>query len=131
VKFERDPVTGAVTHEVKKDLHEYYRAIENSPALVGRVKCSDRLHNLKTIQVFTRDRKIRYLSETIEFVLPLAWAIDQWARDPKQRFYDDLALHVDRIQKEIGEALSASELRNIEVDEFELLSQVTGDCWGV
>ena len=67
-----DPVTGQMVGRYKKTIEEYYAKINKAVDLVKIVKCADRLHNLQTCSVWEAGRKIRYIGETEQYVLPLA-----------------------------------------------------------
>ena len=60
----------------KKDITDYFSGIAAGPAFVRRVKCADRLDNLRTMRVWTDEEQYEYIAETRLYVLPLAHDID-------------------------------------------------------
>ena len=60
----------------KKDITDYFSGIAAGPAFVRRVKCADRLDNLRTMRVWTAERRNNYIVETELFIVPLARDID-------------------------------------------------------
>lgn len=67
-----DPVTGQLLWRYKKSLDEYYQGINAAPIDVKVTKCADRLNNLETCGVWEQARRDRYVSETEQYVLPIA-----------------------------------------------------------
>jgi len=67
-----DPITGQIKGRYKKSVEEYYEAIYKSNDLVKTVKCSDRLNNLETCDMWDKERQYRYILETEKHVLPIA-----------------------------------------------------------
>lgn len=61
----------------KKDITAYFAGIAQAPAFVKRVKCADRLDNLRTMDVWTSERRKKYLEETMDYVVPLARRTDE------------------------------------------------------
>ncbi|MDP3778618.1 MAG: HD domain-containing protein [bacterium] len=60
----------------KKSIDDYFAGIRKAPVFVGRVKCADRLDNLRSMGVWTVERKKKYLLETEQYILPLAREVD-------------------------------------------------------
>ena len=60
----------------KKDIGDYFADITAAPMFVRRVKCADRLDNLRTMRKWTAERRQKYILETREFILPLAHSTD-------------------------------------------------------
>lgn len=56
----------------KKDIDNYFFGISKAPAFVRRVKCADRLDNLRSMGVWPPERKKKYILETERYILPLA-----------------------------------------------------------
>ena len=79
------------TPESKK---EYFDLIRQGSVLVRRVKLADRLHNLETLGFCTKEKQIRKLKETREFVLPIAEKTDK-------RFYQAIKKICDKIEKKL------------------------------
>ena len=67
-----DPVTGQTINRHKKIAEEYYGELAKAPAMVKTVKCADRLNNLETCEVWDDERRNRYITETRQFILPIA-----------------------------------------------------------
>lgn len=67
-----DPVTGMNTRSGKKPIDAYFRAIAEGPKSVRLVKCADRLDNLQDIETFSAERRARQLTETRDYILPIA-----------------------------------------------------------
>ena len=66
----------------KKDINDYFLGIAAGPAFMRRVKCADRLDNLRTMRVWTADRRNKYIVETELYVVPIARDTDaQLARE--------------------------------------------------
>ncbi|MDO8504706.1 MAG: HD domain-containing protein [Candidatus Liptonbacteria bacterium] len=72
-----DGKTGKLIKRRKKDIGKYYAGILNGSPAVRRVKCADRIDNLKSFGVWPTERKAKYVKETIEFILPIARRTDQ------------------------------------------------------
>ncbi len=66
-----------VTSRRKKTSEDYFSGIARAPVFVRQVKCSDRLDNLRSMGVWTPERKKKYLIETEMHILPLAHDIDR------------------------------------------------------
>ncbi len=60
----------------KKSLDDYFSGIRKAPVFVGRVKCADRLDNLRSMGVWPVERIKKYLLETEQYILPLAREVD-------------------------------------------------------
>lgn len=60
----------------KKNLDDYFGCITRSPLFLRRVKCADRLDNLNSMHVWTPERQMKYIKETRQYVLPLAYDTD-------------------------------------------------------
>lgn len=76
------PVNNRFAGMIKKNLDTYFAAIASGPLEVRLVKCADRLHNLRTCSVWEPARIRKYLTETEQYILPIADATDiDFARD--------------------------------------------------
>ena len=73
-----DPLTGQLHDRMEKEISVYFSRIASSDELVRRVKLADRLHNLRTMQAWTRNRQERYITETETYILPIAENTDRW-----------------------------------------------------
>ncbi len=67
-----DPVTGQTINRHKKIIEEYYGELAKASAMVRTVKCADRLNNLETCGVWDDERRDRYITETRQFIFPIA-----------------------------------------------------------
>ena len=56
----------------KVDLENYFRQIISDTLLIRRVKLADRLHNLRSIDVQPKERKLKKVRETRKYILPIA-----------------------------------------------------------
>ena len=73
-----DTVTGKIVARAKKDIAEYYAAIEREGINAPLAKFADRMDNLSTCFNFAPERKARYIHETETYILPMAQRIDPW-----------------------------------------------------
>ncbi|QQG46585.1 MAG: bifunctional (p)ppGpp synthetase/guanosine-3',5'-bis(diphosphate) 3'-pyrophosphohydrolase [Candidatus Niyogibacteria bacterium] len=59
--------------KIKKDPAKYFEDIKIHPnVVVPVIKCCDRLDNLRTFGIWPVERKVKYVIETREYLLPLA-----------------------------------------------------------
>ena len=72
-----DPITGRITR-TKKDPEVYFGDIERLGINAPIVKLSDRYHNLRTFGGFDRDRVMRKIAETEQYIIPMAERRDPW-----------------------------------------------------
>jgi len=56
----------------KKPAGEYFGDLLTAPDEEKIVKCADRLHNLQTCGCWERPRRIKYVGETDQYVIPIA-----------------------------------------------------------
>ena len=66
-------VTGQLVRpQYKKSPERYFAELFAAPDEDKIVKCADRLHNLRTFECWQRYRRVRYVGETEQHVIPLA-----------------------------------------------------------
>ena len=61
-----------VRPQQKKAAGEYFGDLLTAPDEEKIVKCADRLHNLQTCDCWERPRRIKYVGETDQYVIPIA-----------------------------------------------------------
>ncbi len=66
-----DPVTGKIT-KLKKDTVDYFKELAASDEVTRATKVADRIDNLSTCDVWEEGKRRRYITESREFILPLA-----------------------------------------------------------
>ncbi len=71
-----DLLTGEIIAWGKKDADDYYQNIAEARKTVRLVKCADRLHNLRSCTHWERERKERYIAETLKYIMPIAGNTD-------------------------------------------------------
>lgn len=71
-----DSHTGRIIRREKKGLNKYWESLMAASIWIRRIKCRDRLDNLRSMHIWTPARKEKYIRETEEYVLPLAEATD-------------------------------------------------------
>lgn len=71
-----DPLTGSVTDKIRKTDNEYYAEIDCS-VFARYVKILDRLDNLRSMQVWPKERQLKYVAETEKYILPIAKKTDE------------------------------------------------------
>lgn len=71
---------------------EYFISIGQSSVLVRRVKLADRLNNMETLQFCTKEKQLRKLKETREYILPMA-------KETDKRFYQAIDKLCDKIER--------------------------------
>ncbi len=76
-----DPVTGQLMGRYKKPLEVYFDELARAIIEDRLVKLADRLHNMSTMSVWTADRCAAYAEETQKWILPIAYATDEWFAD--------------------------------------------------
>lgn len=74
-KFES--FSGMIIGHHKKDDNSYFHGIMQAELPVRLVKAADRLDNIRTCDVWPEERRFRYISETEEYLLPIAASADQ------------------------------------------------------
>lgn len=71
-----DPLTLELFSKSKKDTDIYYNDISAAPKEVRLIKIADRLDNVSDIETFSDERKIKYITETNKYILPIAYKTD-------------------------------------------------------
>lgn len=79
-----DPVTGEISGRHKKPIEEYYAEISKADPSIQAVKIADRLHNLRSMKAWGREKQVKYAKETQQYILPIAQKAD--ARFAKELF---------------------------------------------
>lgn len=67
-----DPLTGEMIGRAKKDAEVYWQGIATGNICVRRVKCADRIDNLRSCADWPPERKDKYRAETVSRILPFA-----------------------------------------------------------
>ncbi|KKU50741.1 MAG: hypothetical protein A3H69_00260 [Candidatus Sungbacteria bacterium RIFCSPLOWO2_02_FULL_47_9] len=67
-----DKSNGSIAEKKKKSTDEYFGALRASPEWVRTVKLADRLDNLRTMHVWSKERKQKYVVETLQYIIPIA-----------------------------------------------------------
>ena len=73
---------------------KYFNSIKHSSLMVRRVKLADRLHNTQTLEFCTKEKQLRKIKETREYILPIAEETDK-------RFYKALKDLCDKLEKKL------------------------------
>jgi len=73
-----DPVTGQILGRYRKTDPEYFGELARAEAEDRLVKLADRLQNMGTMDPWDKERRIKYATETKEWILPIADATDSW-----------------------------------------------------
>lgn len=71
-----DPKNGKVIMRLIIEDHVYYANLMKAPVTDRLVKCADRLHNLRSMSPWQKEKQIAYARHTQQFVLPLARITD-------------------------------------------------------
>lgn len=77
-----DPRNGFMTRLPKREKEEYFFGIEHAGRRAALAKCADRIHNLSdlidppTDSRWTPQKRLSYVAETREWILPLALKFD-------------------------------------------------------
>ncbi len=80
--------------KTSENLEIYFDSIKNSPIMVRRVKLADRLHNVKTLGFCDKQKQIRKIKETRNYILPIAQKTDI-------RFYKAIKGYCDRTENKL------------------------------
>lgn len=79
--------------KTQEDKKEYFNLIRHSSNLTKRVKLADRLNNLETLQFCTKEKQLRKIKETRDYVLPIAQEADK-------RFFTAIKKLCDKVEKD-------------------------------
>lgn len=63
--------------KTSQDLKKYFNSIRHASLLIKRVKLADRLNNMETLQFCTKEKQLRKINETREYILPIAEETDK------------------------------------------------------
>lgn len=74
------------------DKKEYFDSIGRSSSLVRRVRLADRLNNMETLRFCTKEKQLRKIKETRDYILPIAEETDK-------RFYQAIKKLCDKIER--------------------------------
>ena len=72
------PFTGQLLGRRNKSKREYFGELACGPKKVRLVKPADRVHNMRTMDIWPKERRVAYAQETQEWILPIADATDAW-----------------------------------------------------
>ncbi|MEY4731225.1 MAG: bifunctional (p)ppGpp synthase/hydrolase SpoT [Candidatus Parcubacteria bacterium] len=73
-----DPLTGQIHDRTKKPTEKYFEAIAGAEEAVRLVKLADRLDNIRDMATWNGERRQRYVTETTQYILPIAEKTDPW-----------------------------------------------------
>ena len=73
-----NPVTGQLMGRYRKPLEVYFAELKQAVVEDRLVKLADRLHNMSTMDAWTKEHRMAYATETKEWLLPIADATDSW-----------------------------------------------------
>jgi guanosine-3',5'-bis(diphosphate) 3'-pyrophosphohydrolase len=75
-KFDvRLEIDGGIT-KTKKEMRRYWAEISSGSREARRIKCADRLHNLRSMMTMSEAHKRKQVDETREYMLPIADSVD-------------------------------------------------------
>lgn len=80
--------------KTSQDLKKYFNSIKHASLLVKRVKLADRLNNMETFQFCTKEKQLRKIKETRNYILPIAANTDP-------RFYKAIKGWCDKVEKKL------------------------------
>src|SRR3989344_9353246 len=63
--------------KTSEDKKEYFDLIRQGSLLMKRVKLADRLNNMETLQFCTKEKQLRKIKETRDYILPIAEETDK------------------------------------------------------
>ncbi|MBI2637880.1 MAG: bifunctional (p)ppGpp synthetase/guanosine-3',5'-bis(diphosphate) 3'-pyrophosphohydrolase [Candidatus Sungbacteria bacterium] len=67
-----DSSNGSIAEKKRKSDAEYFETLRVSPEWVRAVKLADRLDNLRTLGIWNKKRKQKYIAETMKYLIPMA-----------------------------------------------------------
>ena len=68
-----DPITMELFSRTKKNIDDYFEDISEASYVVRLVKVCDRLDNVSDIHTFSPQRREKYVKETEQYILPIAY----------------------------------------------------------
>ncbi len=80
--------------KTSQDLKKYFNSIKHAPSLIKRVKLADRLNNVQTLEFCTKEKQLRKIKETRDYILPIAEETDK-------RFYQAIKGLCDKTEKKL------------------------------
>ena len=83
-----------VIDKTPESQKEYFDSIRGGSVMVRRVKLADRLNNTETLMFCSKEKQIRKIKETREYILPIAEETDK-------RFYDAIKKLCNRVEKKL------------------------------
>lgn len=80
--------------KTSQDLKKYFNSIKHASLLIKRVKLADRLNNMETLEFCTKEKQLRKIKETRDYILPIAEETDK-------RFYQAINGLCDKTEKKL------------------------------
>lgn len=63
--------TGIVISKMRKNDAEYYAGLKDADRRIRRVKIADRLDNIRSMEIWTKEKQKEYIDETEKYIIPL------------------------------------------------------------
>ncbi|MDP3792739.1 MAG: HD domain-containing protein [bacterium] len=83
-----------VIDKTSESQKEYFDSIRNGSIMVRRVKLADRFNNMETLMFCAKEKQMRKIKETRDYILPIA-------KETDKRFYKVIKKLCDRMENKL------------------------------